>query len=702
MSVRIGVDVGGTFTKAVACDTTTLAVVARSIVPTSHDHPDGVADGVARALEQVAAQVAADGMGPITSVAHSTTQAVNALLEGDTARVGILGIGRRPDLGRVRKRTSVGAIALAPGRRLETTSQVLDVTDGARPDDLEAAIGRLRDDGAEAIAISEAFSVDDTATESLALDAAARLGIPACAGHELTGLYGLEMRTVTAALNAGILPRALATAGVVDEAVRRVAPGAPLLVMRGDGGAADLRTMRRHPLLTAFSGPAASVAGALRHTGLLDGIVLEVGGTSTNVSVVKEGRPVLAYVRVLDHLTCVRSLDVRVAGIGGGSLLRIERRWGRQRIADVGPRSAHIAGLPYATFGEPDRLAGAEAELIAPRPGDPTEYAILGTPHGERFAITLTCAANAVDAVPDGAYATGNPESARLAFAALGRLLGQPGERIALQVLEIAAGKVTPIVDDLLAEHRLARPELVGAGGGAGALLPEVARRRRLPWRIPPDAEVISSVGDALSLVRVELERVMVRPSAESVLELHRAAELAAVAAGADPATLQVESESEPERRVLRVVAHGALAIRGAAVAALDAEEVRRRAVERIGVGATLAASVGPHHVFVTGTGDRERPRFVVVDEQGAIDAEGDGRVIAGPGSALPGDVRDAVEASSRHLGPIAVAPVLRVLRGARLVDLSLLSDPGQVLAAALDECAMAADAPVAVIVSRT
>jgi N-methylhydantoinase A len=700
MTVRIGVDVGGTFTKAVACDAATLAVVARAIVPTTHDHPDGVAAGVASAIDEVAERVAAAGIGPITSVSHSTTQAVNALLEGDTARVGVLALGRRPDLTRVRRRTQVGSIGLAPGRRLETVSRVLDVTDGLRPADLEAAIGALRDDGAQAIAVSEAFAVDDTANESLALDLAARLGIPACAGHELTGLYGLELRTVTAALNAGILPRALETADVVERAVERAAPGAPLLVMRGDGGAADLRTMRRHPLLTAFSGPAASVAGALRHTGLLDGVVLEVGGTSTNVSVVKEGRPVLAYIRVLEHLTCVRSLDVRVAGIGGGSLIRVERRWRRPRIADVGPRSAHIAGLPYASFTDPARLADAEARLIAPREGDPEEYAILVNPAGERFAITLTCAANAIDAVPPGAYAAGNADAARLAFAALGRLLGQPGERLALRVLELAAAKVTPIVDDLLTEHRLARTELVGAGGGAGALLPEVARRRRLPWRLPPDAEVISSVGDALSLVRVEIERVLARPNATDLLELHRAAERAAVDAGADPETLQVESESEPARRVLRVVAHGALAIPGAGLTALDADEVRRRAVERLGEGARLVATVGPHHVFTVG--GEERHRFVVVDERGAIDAEGDGHVITGTGAEVVDEVRRAVDALSRHLGPIAVAPVLRVLRGARLLDLSLLSDPRQVLTAALDECAMAAEAPVAVIVSRT
>ena len=58
-------------------------------------------------------------------------------------------------------------------------------------------------------------------------------------------------------------------------------------------------------------------------------------------------------------MTCVRSLDVRVAGIGGGSLVRVERRWQRMRVADVGPRSAHIAGLPYASFAEPAQLDDA-------------------------------------------------------------------------------------------------------------------------------------------------------------------------------------------------------------------------------------------------------------------------------------------------------------------------------------------------------
>ncbi|HYH28509.1 MAG TPA: glutamate mutase L, partial [Actinomycetota bacterium] len=76
MSVRVGVDVGGTFTKAVACDAVSGRVVATSVVPTTHS--TGVAEGVARALHEVVHEVEHTGAGPVDLVAHSTTQAVNA------------------------------------------------------------------------------------------------------------------------------------------------------------------------------------------------------------------------------------------------------------------------------------------------------------------------------------------------------------------------------------------------------------------------------------------------------------------------------------------------------------------------------------------------------------------------------------------------------------------------------------------------
>lgn len=698
MPVRVGIDVGGTFTKAVACDASTGAIVARAIVPTSHDAPSGVAEGVVEALRVVGEEVERLGAGPVALVAHSTTQAVNALLEGDTATVGILGIGPRLDARRARRRTRVGEVRLAPGRRLRTLHDFVEADGALDAARVREAVTALRDLGAEAIVVSEAFGVDDPSSERLAAKVAADLGLPACAGHELTGLYGLEVRTVTAALNASILPTALATARTVEEAVERDAPGVPLLVMRGDGGAADLATMRRKPLLTAFSGPAASVAGALRHLSVRDGIVVEVGGTSTNVSVIKGGRPILSYVRVLDHVTCVRSLDVRVAGVAGGSLLRLGRKRGRMRVVEAGPRSAHIAGLPYAAFSDPRVVEGSEAALVAPRPGDPEAYVALEGRDG-RIALTLTCAANALGEVAGGSYAVGDGEAARAGFRALGAMLGRDPDALAREALDVAVRRLAGVVREAAGQHALRDPVIVGLGGGAGALVPGLARTLGLAWEIPEHAEVISSIGDALSLVRVEMERGMPHPTPEAVAQVAREAEDAAVLAGASPATIQVETQAVPERGALRVIALGSAALDAPGAGPADESDLGRIASDVLGPSAQVAGS-DFYSVYVTA--DEAHRRFAVLDRQGSIALEGEGVVLAGTGDEMAERLRERIPAMVRRFGPVGVAPAIRILRGARLVDLSLFSSPDRALDAAVAECLLADGDPLVALLSRS
>lgn len=702
MSVRIGVDVGGTFTKAVVCEPSTTEVIAQAVVPTTHDGSLGVTEGVVRAVGQVAAQVASDGLGPVQLVAHSTTQAVNALLEGDTATVGVLGIGRRPDLRKARRRTEVGAIELSPGRKLKTLHGFVDATGGLSRAAVASALLALRERGAEVVCVSEAFGVDDLHGERLALEVASELGIPACAGHELSGLYGLEMRTVTGALNSSILPAALATAEVVQGAVGRDLPGVPLLVMRGDGGAADVAVMRRRPLLTAFSGPAASVAGALRCGEVSDGVVVEVGGTSTNVSLVKNGRPVLAYVRVLDHVTCVRSLDVRVVGVAGGSLLRVARRLGRFRIEDVGPRSAHIAGLRYCSFASTEEVQTAEVRLESPRAGDPSDYVVLVTPGGARLALTPTCAANALERVPQGAYARGNAEAARLGFELLARFMGCDWRAVAGGMLERAAFKIADATSEAMQRERLRAPKIVGLGGGAGALVPALGRALRLEWRIPKDAEVISSIGDALSLVRVEMEKAMPRDDATAVARLHYDVEAAAIEGGAEPGSVQVESVAIPERHALRIVATGSAALDSSSPASdhpLDVESLKLVAKEALHEDVTLVAR-SSHYAVFTGAG-QHGGRFVVVDRHGSIAIEGHGDVIALPGEKLADKLASAVPSMTRHIGPIAVAPAVRLVRGSRLVDLTLCSTSVDLLEAVRAECALSPRNAVVALLSK-
>ena len=700
MPVRIGVDVGGTFTKAVACDSASGAVVARAVVPTTHASTSGVADGAVQAISQVAEDVAAAERGPVELVAHSTTQAVNALLEGDTSVVGVLGMGRRPDLKRARKRTELGDIRLAPGRSLTTQHAFLDVTQGIEESAVRDAIHGLVEGGADVIVASEAFGVEDARGEWLALKVAEDMGVPACAGHELTGLYGLEMRTVTGALNASILPTALHTAQLVQEAATRNFDEVPVLVMRGDGGVVNLDVMKRHPLLTAFSGPAASVAGAIRLIDAQDAVVIEVGGTSTNIALIQKGRPVLSYVRVLDHVTCVRSLDVRVVGVAGWSLIRVRQKMGRARVADVGPRSAHIAGLPYACFESLEELEGATPHLVAPRAGDPAEYLVLESRRGRRLGLTLTCAANALDQVPADAYAKADRRAAVRAFEIAGTLVGLDGQELARRVLSLAIHKVAGVVSEAASEHKLSAPLMVGVGGGAGALVPAVAAAVGSMWEMPEDGEVISSIGDAQSVVRVEVERTLARATAEAVAHVHQEAEAAALLAGAAPGTIELQSESLPERSALRVTAVGAIALQSGTIdLTADDDRIARSAHAALGGNPRMIFGNAFFSVFAPdGSDDRS---FAVIDRAGAVVHQGTGKIVSGHGSEVAAVLEERIPALVRHYGPVAVAPALRLIRGARLVDLTLLSNPEAAREAALAECALAHDEGVVAILSR-
>jgi N-methylhydantoinase A len=212
--LRVGVDVGGTFTKAVAVELATRDIVASAIVPTTHGADGGVAAGVVDAVAKLAAEVGAER---IELVTHSTTQAVNALLEGDAGEVGVVAMGRRPDLKRVDKRTRLADVELAPGKQLRVRQAFFDVTDGLPTAAVGAAVERFRDAGVAAVCVAEAFSPDDDSNEAAVAALARDAGLPVCTSTELSGLYGLELRTVTAALNASILPIAMSTASFVAD-----------------------------------------------------------------------------------------------------------------------------------------------------------------------------------------------------------------------------------------------------------------------------------------------------------------------------------------------------------------------------------------------------------------------------------------------------------------------------------------------------
>jgi N-methylhydantoinase A/oxoprolinase/acetone carboxylase beta subunit len=673
VGVRVGVDVGGTFTKAVAFDLAADAraagsgpgrIVAQRVVPTTHADPHGVAAGV---VEVVAGIAEAVGAGAVELVVHSTTQAVNALLEGDTAPVGVIGLGRRPDLARARRRTGLRRVALAPGRWLHTLPLFLDVTDGLDEPAVRAGLADLAARGARTVCVAEAFAPDDARHEARVAALAAEEGMPACTSAELSGLYGLELRAVTAALNASVLPIAAATAAYVEQGLDAAGVRAPLMIMRGDGGATDMDGFRRTPARTLYSGPAASVAGALRYSGTRDAVVVEIGGTSTNVAGIRGHRPSLSYVQVASHATAVRAVDVRVIGVAGGSMLRVRRG----KVYGVGPRSAHIAGLRYAAYAPADAFAGdARAVGFAPAPGDPADYLAVETGDpgtgGERFALTNTCAAVALGVVQPGDYAWADPAAALAAFAVAGRHLRLDGPEVARRMLEASGTAVCELVEAVAADHRIPMPpSLVAVGGGAGGLGRHVAAMLGATCTVPSGAEVISSVGDALSLLRAERERTVEGSSAALLDALVAEVEAEVVAAGAAPASVEVRVDEQPEKGTVRAVATGAVALASGARPGRDAIDADT-AARRLGGAAVAVGAFWVGEGDAAGAPGRAGP-VTALDRWGDLVVETVGEMLVEPG----GDaVAAAVARRVRHRGPVTVEPTVWVLHGNRVDEI--------------------------------
>jgi N-methylhydantoinase A len=700
-SLRIGIDVGGTFTDVVAIDAATRAIVARVKVPTTHGQAGGVADGIVAGLQRILACEGIDAAA-IAFVAHSTTQATNALLEGDVARVGVVGLAGGFAAPLARSQMRLGPIELAPGARL------LPLTAFVRPGD-DPAIARAVDGllaaGCDAIVASEPFGVDRPERERSVVDRARERGAFATAGHEVASSYGLRARTRTAVLNAAILPTMVRTARVTAEATRRAGIGVPLMIMRSDGGVMEIASVERRPIMTMLSGPAAGVAGALLHENVTDGIFIEVGGTSSDLSVVRRGLPQMHAASIGGHRTLLRTLDVRTLGVAGGSLARIDRGVrGAGALRGVGPRSAHIAGLRYASFIERAALAAARLEFVAPLGRDEADCPVLICPSGEVATITVTCAANVCGCVPAGAFAHGDRDAAQVAFDRIGEAIGVDGERLAQAMLERAVAGLRPTIERLIADYQLERDlvELVGGGGGAGALVPFAARALGFPSRIARDAEVISPVGVALALVRDVVERTIPNPTPADVVRVRREAIERVVAAGASPGLVETTIELDPRRNLVRAIASGGTE----AVAARRAEDgdPLAAAAKALRSGDAAPDRVAETDGLAVYTHRRRRGLDAcVVARDGTVRAVARrARVAAFPRGSLAAHLPAMLEEATAFGDVGRALPDCTLAYGHRVAELNGLADAAAVLALADEELSGLDDAaPVVAIVAE-
>jgi N-methylhydantoinase A/oxoprolinase/acetone carboxylase beta subunit len=696
MRVRIGIDVGGTFTDVVVIDSQTQELIGQLKLPTTHAARQGVAQGIVEALERAMAKFA---LRPeeVAFIAHSTTQATNALLEGDVAEVGVIGVGQGIERWLANRATSLPPIQLAEGKFLRARQAFITASDARFEADADQAIGALAGQGVKVIVASEAFGVDRTEREERIAEKARRRGLLATTGHDVSSLYGLRVRTRTAVINAAILPKMIETAEMTDDCVRSTGICAPLMIMRSDGGVMSVSEVHRRPILTMLSGPAAGIAGALMHECVSDGIFIEVGGTSADISVIRDGAPATRPARLNGHRMYLNTLDVRTLGVGGGSMIRAAREPGR--IVDAGPRSAHIAGLGYACFTEIEELAGSEVEFISPTAGDAADHVVLKAPGGRRYAITTTCAANYLGYVEPDHFAYGKKESAGFAFDRLAGTLNLSPQETAVQILKIGCAKIAATIEELIAEYQLSRDMvlLVGGGGGAASLVPFLAKQMDLSFRIARNAEVISPIGVAMAMVRDTIERNIVDPSPEEILKIRREAREAAVAAGAVADSVEVQVEVDRRRNLVRATAVGTTELRkrGQESQSLSLPEWRAAAARSMRIAPEAVALVAETSHLLVFIGDetttrwwglrRERRQMMrILERTGVIRLQrGAARVCTTTLSQLKEELMRTVDALTDFGDAGRAIPDIFILYGPRIANFSGLADLAQVIALA-------------------
>lgn len=583
MKVRIGIDVGGTFTDAVAINNETYELIGSVKAPTTHTAKEGVAAGIVEVLHKVMEQYSIKPE-DVTFIAHGTTQATNALLEGDVARVGVVTLGQGIQGAKSRSDTTIGNIELAPGKFLNSENNYVDTSSQNVDQAIRTALETLKNQGCTSFVAAEAFSVDDPARENRTVELCKEMGLPGTATNDISKLYGLKIRTRTAVVNASIMPKMLEAATMTDASIKSAGIESPLMVMRCDGGVMTVDEVRNRPILTILSGPAAGVAGALMYEKLTDGLFFEVGGTSTDISCVKDGKVMIRYAEVGGHKTYLNSLDVRTVGIGGGSMVEIKNG----KAVDMGPRSAHIAGLEYEVYTPAEKIVDPKLVAVRPMETDP-EYACIECANGVKVALTMAGAANLAGYVREEDYAFGNVEAARKAWKPLADNMGCSVEEAARKALAFAAAKNGKVARELMRDYGMdpQHTVFVGGGGGAATVVPHLAETMGHKFRIAQNAPVISTIGVALAMVRDMVERSVANPTDADIISVRREAEQKAIQNGAAPGTVEVSVEVDTQKNIIRAIAVGATELRSKDRMKKEMSEDERLGVvaENLGVG---------------------------------------------------------------------------------------------------------------------
>ncbi|MGE3874636.1 MAG: hydantoinase/oxoprolinase family protein [Parvibaculaceae bacterium] len=355
-SYFIGVDTGGTYTDAavIAADTHKVIASAKAIT-TKGD----LAIGVTEAISQAVASLP-KGLKPedISLVSVSTTLATNAVVEGHGSSVGVILAGFDAQMA---ERT--GIAKAFPGMPIEIIAGGHDHNGDERmPLDMAALTAALERIGGkcDAFAVASSFAVRNPAHEHVIREAVtSSTGKPVTLSTELSSALDAPRRALTAALNARLISRISLLIEAVRRAMAQLKIVCPLMIVKGDGTLALAETVAKRPIETVLSGPAASLVGARWLSGLGDFIMSDMGGTTTDLGVLQDGRPRVTEegADVGGWRTMVRAIDVRTIGLGGDS----EIGFGPNGTLMVGPGRIVPVSLIAERF--PEVIAMLDGDL---------------------------------------------------------------------------------------------------------------------------------------------------------------------------------------------------------------------------------------------------------------------------------------------------------------------------------------------------
>lgn len=303
MQTVLGIDTGGTYTDAVLVEQKTNKVLKKAKSPTTRGD---LAIGIGKSIR--ALKINAEDT--IAKVVLSTTLATNAIVEGEGRSTGLIIIGELPkgELPMVHMAQVKGKVNIK-GKEV-TPLDTAEITAACQ------AIGPK----VEAFAVSGMMSVRNASQELAVKDIITKVcGLPVVCGHELSSQLGFHDRTVTTVLNASLIPILKGFIDAVQSTLKSEAIDAPVYMVKGDGNLASLAFILQKPIESILSGPAASVIGALSLAGCSDGIVVDMGGTTTDSGIILDNTLTLAPIgaRVGDWQTQVDSAMINTCGLGG-------------------------------------------------------------------------------------------------------------------------------------------------------------------------------------------------------------------------------------------------------------------------------------------------------------------------------------------------------------------------------------------------